>query len=115
MLEKGAAAAPMMPERRSSHVLRVGCALLPKKVSCVQTARAACPFACVAGCSRHPNHIYIQVTRYLTPKMMETAAMYGILLQQVDYTKSLLTQGTFDVIIHKLRPNPGVHLLCSFN
>jgi hypothetical protein len=40
--------------------------------------------------------------------MIETAAMHGILLQQLDYTRSLLTQGTFDVIIHKLRPNPGM-------
>jgi hypothetical protein len=40
--------------------------------------------------------------------MMDTAAMHGILLQQLDYTRSLLTQGTFDVIIHKLRPNPGM-------
>uniref|UniRef100_A0A383WNE1 Uncharacterized protein n=1 Tax=Tetradesmus obliquus TaxID=3088 RepID=A0A383WNE1_TETOB len=33
--------------------------------------------------------------------------MHGILLQQLDYTRSLLTQGTYDVIIHKLRPNPA--------
>lgn len=38
--------------------------------------------------------------------------MHGILLQQLDYTRSLLTQGTYDVIIHKLRPNPGMPSTC---
>uniref|UniRef100_A0A7S0RNW4 Inositol-tetrakisphosphate 1-kinase n=1 Tax=Chlamydomonas leiostraca TaxID=1034604 RepID=A0A7S0RNW4_9CHLO len=56
--------------------LRVGCALLPKKVS-----------------------------RYLTPAMIETAAAQGIELCLIDYRRPLQEQGLFDGIVHKLRPN----------
>lgn len=56
--------------------LRVGCALLPKKVA-----------------------------RYLTPIMKETAARSGVDLCLIDYTKPLSEQGDFDAIVHKLRPN----------
>eukprot|EP00775_Hariotina_reticulata_P014719 gene14719-14887_t len=57
--------------------LRVGCALLPKKVS-----------------------------RYLTPRMLEVACQHNIQLIQIEYTRPLLQQGPFHIIIHKLRPNP---------
>lgn len=50
----------------------------------------------------------LQVARYLTPRMLHTAAANGIELVLIDYTRSLLDQGPFDVIIHKLRPNAGV-------
>lgn len=49
-----------------------------------------------------------QVARYLTPKMLQAAAESNILLKQIDYSRPLAPQGPFDVIIHKLRPNPGV-------
>jgi hypothetical protein len=39
--------------------------------------------------------------------MLQTAAENSILLKQIDYTQPLGHQGPFDVIIHKLRPNPG--------
>lgn len=56
--------------------VRVGCALLPKKVA-----------------------------RYLTPSMLQTAASNGIDLCLIDYTRPLSEQGNFDAIVHKLRPS----------
>lgn len=56
--------------------LRVGCALLPKKVA-----------------------------RYLTPKMIKTASLRGVELCVIDYGRPLLEQGHYDAIVHKLRPN----------
>lgn len=50
----------------------------------------------------------LQVARYLTPRMLQTAAANGIELIQIDWTRTLLEQGPFHVIIHKLRPNAGV-------
>ena len=47
-----------------------------------------------------------QVQRYLTQRMLQTAAQHNIQLKQIDYTQPLGPQGPFDVIIHKLRPNP---------
>lgn len=49
----------------------------------------------------------MQVARYLTPRMLETAAANGIELVQIDWNRSLLEQGPFHVIIHKLRPDAG--------
>mmetsp|Transcript_15093 Transcript_15093/g.40824 ORF Transcript_15093/g.40824 Transcript_15093/m.40824 type:complete len:443 (+) Transcript_15093:139-1467(+) len=57
-------------------MLRIGCALLPKKVS-----------------------------RYLTPSMKLAAANNDIELCLIDYMRPLNEQGPFDAIIHKLRPN----------
>lgn len=56
-----------------------------------------------------------QVQRYLTPRMLQTAAEHGIILRQIDYQQPLAPQGPFNVIIHKLRPDPGrtpTHLPC---
>ncbi|GFR52555.1 hypothetical protein Agub_g15143 [Astrephomene gubernaculifera] len=55
---------------------RVGCALLPKKVS-----------------------------RYLTSSMAQVARSRGVELVLLDHTKPLLDQGEYDAIVHKLRPN----------
>lgn len=48
-----------------------------------------------------------QVSRYLTPTMMATAAANNIELVLIDYTQPLAPQGPFSAIIHKLRPNQG--------
>lgn len=63
-------------EANGNDVLRVGCALLPKKAA-----------------------------RYLTARMREIAAENGLELLTVDHTKPLQDQGPFDAIVHKLRPN----------
>lgn len=60
---------------------------------------------CASGLTR--VRLSVQCLRYLTPKMMQTAALHNIQLKQIDYTRSLIPQGPFDVIVHKLRPNPG--------
>jgi len=39
--------------------------------------------------------------------MLQTAAEHNILLKQIDPSQPLGPQGPFNVIIHKLRPNPG--------
>lgn len=39
--------------------------------------------------------------------MLQTAADNNILLKQIDHSQPLGPQGPFNVIIHKLRPNPG--------
>ncbi|EFJ42259.1 hypothetical protein VOLCADRAFT_97715 [Volvox carteri f. nagariensis] len=57
-------------------VLRIGCALLPKKVS-----------------------------RYLTKSMQRIASSRGVELVLLDHTKPLVDQGEYDAIVHKLRPN----------
>ncbi|GLC57146.1 hypothetical protein PLESTB_001192400 [Pleodorina starrii] len=56
--------------------LRVGCALLPKKV-----------------------------TRYLTREMQRVASSRGVELVLLDHTRPLLEQGELDIVLHKLRPN----------
>lgn len=48
-----------------------------------------------------------QVQRYLTPRMLQTAAEHKIVLKPIDYNQPLEPQGPFNVIIHKLRPNPS--------
>jgi hypothetical protein len=47
------------------------------------------------------------VQRYLTPRMLQTAAEHKIVLKPIDYNQPLEPQGPFNVIIHKLRPNPS--------
>ncbi|GIL88284.1 hypothetical protein Vretimale_13982 [Volvox reticuliferus] len=59
-----------------NRVLRIGCALLPKKVS-----------------------------RYLTKSMERIASNRGVQLVLLDHTKPLIDQGEYDAIVHKLRPN----------
>ncbi|GLI61578.1 hypothetical protein VaNZ11_003963 [Volvox africanus] len=59
-----------------NRVLRIGCALLPKKVS-----------------------------RYLTKSMERIASSRGVQLVLLDHTKPLVDQGEYDAIVHKLRPN----------
>lgn len=106
----------------------VGCALLPKKVLSVdyvffallsdhgehrirpqvthvswekkQQQKCVRPLPCLAG----------QVARYLTQRMLQTAADNNIQIKQIDYTQPLEPQGPFNVIIHKLRPNAGTGL-----
>lgn len=65
-------------QRTSRKPLRVGCALLPKKVS-----------------------------RYLTPYMLETAARHGVELCLIDPKVPLAQQDPFDAILHKLQPDAG--------
>lgn len=110
--------------RKSS--LRIGCALLPKKVRISfnvfgGSARLKCSVPSWAswttpGCEPKPErgrcfaHICYftwQVARYLTPAMKHAAAARGIELCLIDYARPLSEQGSFDGIIHKLRPNKG--------
>lgn len=108
----------------------VGCALLPKKVLWVETVLFFLPY----GLGNHRIRPQVtrvrwgkeqqqqtrpplslpcpagQVARYLTQRMLQTAANNNIQIKQIDYTQPLEPQGPFHVIIHKLRPNLGTGL-----
>jgi hypothetical protein len=84
------------------HRYRVGCALLPKKVGSV-----ACVIHSSSGGSGAASLPKLQVQRYLTPKMIQTASRAGIDLCQIDSNIPLGEQGVFDAIVHKMRPNKG--------
>lgn len=107
----------------------VGCALLPKKVMSVENVLFVLP----SGLANHRIRPQVtrvrwggtaaanasapslscpagQVARYLTQRMLQTAADNNIQIKQIDYTQPLEPQGPFHVIIHKLRPNPGTGL-----
>lgn len=96
--------------------LRVGCALLPKKV-CERHEKCLCCTAVSSEGPLPPGHgryranpgvvSNLQVSRYLTPKMIRTARAKGVELLQIDYTRPLIDQGPYDAIVHKLRPNLG--------
>lgn len=66
------------PASGHGRVFRVGCALLPKKVA-----------------------------RYYTSAVRKVARLKGIKLELLDPARSLLDQGEYDAIVHKLRPNTG--------
>lgn len=68
----------------------------------VPGAHAAAPAADAAA-----NCANLQAARYLTPAMLKAARQRGMELCSIDYTRPLLEQGTFDAIVHKLRPNKG--------
>lgn len=105
--------------------LRIGCALLPKKVRVLvralilinESSPASCPAVLsAAGCTCYVNaarlivhSVNIQVSRYLTKRMFEVAAARGMHLCTIDHTQPLELQGHFDAIIHKLPPNAGEH------
>eukprot|EP00983_Pelagomonas_calceolata_P071500 1151268-Pelagomonas_calceolata.AAC.8 len=95
-------------------MLRIGCALLPKKeeeggdsVLCVYALKHK---HYLAHCLKwHPPTTFQQqVSRYLTPSMKLAAANNDIELCLIDYMRPLNEQGPFDAIIHKLRPNKGL-------
>ena len=53
--------------------------------------------------------MHAQVSRYLTPSIKASALLEGMDLSLIDYTRPLVEQGSFNAIIHKLRPNLGAH------
>lgn len=91
---------PCSSGRNDGKVLRVGCALLPKKV-CDK-------YHYVQNNYFYDNHLACsQVSRYLTSSMRKVARSRGVELVLLDHTKPLLDQGDYDAIVHKLRPNKG--------
>jgi hypothetical protein len=98
-------------------MLRVGCALLPKKVRSWPRRQPAAicrhVVASVAGglalvrTQCEPGRCVAQVSRYLTPHMLEVASQAGLDLCIINPSVPLEQQGPFDAIIHKLRPNQG--------
>mmetsp|Transcript_10669 Transcript_10669/g.22930 ORF Transcript_10669/g.22930 Transcript_10669/m.22930 type:complete len:422 (+) Transcript_10669:247-1512(+) len=75
-LRNGPVMGKLSSPKSSLPKLRVGCALLPKKVA-----------------------------RYLTPSVKAIAKEAGMELCLIDYNRPLSEQGPFNAIIHKLRPN----------
>lgn len=95
-----------MAEKSDSHTLKiVGVAILPKKVL---PRHCLCPKH-LGGCwfQRQGLNPSPQAAKHLHANLLTRAQEAGILVKPIDLTQPLDKQGPFDLILHKIRNNPG--------
>lgn len=51
-----------------------------------------------------------QAAKHLHDNLLAKARAAGILVKPIDLTQPLDTQGPFDLILHKIRNNPGMNM-----